>query len=78
MAQRIPAYPARPRTRRAFTLLLVINLLIMLFPPIHLLMAGGNMLLALTYFLGAPIVLIISMFVLTAIDPNRRTEEETA
>jgi Na+/melibiose symporter-like transporter len=78
MAQLSPAYRARSRTARAFATLLTLNLVIMLFPPIHLLMAGGNMTLALTYFLGAPIVLIISMFVLTAIDPNRRTEEEPA
>jgi len=48
----------------SYITLLAINLIIMLFPPIHLAMANGSMKSALVYFIGAPAILVISMFVL--------------
>lgn len=61
--------------RLLFTTILVVNLIVFLFPPIHLAMNDGNLTHALLYFLGAPVLLIISMFVLMAIDPNRCPED---
>lgn len=55
--------------------LLIANLVIMLFPPIHLGMSNGNMSLALTYFIGAPAVLVASMFVLGWLDGTKEAED---
>jgi hypothetical protein len=66
---------AQPKHRALFNTLLIANLVIMLFPPIHLLMANGNMNLALTYFLGAPTVLVASMFVLGWLDGTKEAED---
>lgn len=54
--------------------ILVANLTIMLFPPIHLFFARGSMPMALFYFFGSGIFLVISMMVLRAIDPNTGEE----
>jgi hypothetical protein len=56
---------ARSRFGRA---VLWLNIIIMLFPPIHLMMASGNMPLALFYFLGSGAFLVVSMFWLAAGD----------
>lgn len=64
------------KTRKAYATIVWVNLLVMLFPPIHLLMAGGNVTLALVYFIGSPLVLIASMLLLTNLDPNYRRAEE--
>lgn len=64
------------KTRKIHATTVWVNLAIMLFPPIHLFMAGGDITLALVYFIGSPLVLIASMLLLTRLDPNyRRTEE---
>lgn len=69
--------PASSRSRVLHAAIVVVNLILFLFPPVHLLTSNGDMSLALTYFLGAPIVLVISMFVLMGIDPNRSPEDES-
>ena len=45
--------------------ILWLNLIIMIFPPVHLFMARGHMALAMLFFMGSGIVLVISMFALT-------------
>lgn len=55
--------------------ILVANLTIMLFPPIHLFFASGSMPMALFFFFGSGILLVISMMVLRAIDPSTEKEE---
>jgi hypothetical protein len=50
--------------------LLVLNLIVMLFPPIHLTMASGDMKNALIYFVGSPLILIVSLGILYALDKN--------
>ncbi|MGN6753832.1 MAG: hypothetical protein ACTHJJ_14920 [Intrasporangium sp.] len=71
------ATPLSPlKTRGIYAATVWVNLAIMLFPPIHLLMAGGSMNLALVYFIGSPLVLIASMLLLTRLDPNYRRAEE--
>jgi hypothetical protein len=59
----------------AFKTLLIANLVIMLFPPIHLAMANGGMNLALVYFIGAPAALVVSMFVLGWLDGTKDAED---
>lgn len=70
-----PTRRGERRPRVLFTSILVANLVIFLFPPIHLVMNNGTMTHALIYFLGAPVVLVVSMFVLMAIDPDRSPED---
>lgn len=59
----------------AYKALLIANLVIMLFPPIHLVMANGSMKLALIYFIGAPAVLVVSMFVLGWLDGTKDAKD---
>ncbi len=59
----------------AYRALLLLNLAIMLLPPVHLLLTGGNMTLALTYVIGGPLVLVVSMFVLGRLDGTRNAED---
>lgn len=66
---------ARSNHRVVYKTLLIANLVIMLFPPIHLVMANGSMSLALTYFIGAPAVLVASMFVLGWLDGTKDAED---
>ena len=54
--------------------ILIINLLIMLFPPIHLFFAGGSMGMALFYFLGSGLFLVGSMIALRSMGDNRGEE----
>lgn len=61
--------------RVLYKTLLIANLVIMLLPPIHLAMANGNMTLALIYFIGAPAVLVASMFVLGWLDGTNEAED---
>ena len=63
------------RTRRVFALILVTNLVIMLFPPVHLFFARGDMTYAVGFFMGSSALLVASMFVLLAIDPDKAPEE---
>lgn len=65
-----------PSKRRLGISLLLLNLVVMLFPPIHLTMASGNMALALTYFLASPIILIVSLFILFNHDARHTPEVE--
>ena len=51
-----------------------LNVIIMLFPPIHLTMASGSMPRALLYFLGSGAFLVVSMFWLASGDD--KSEEE--
>ncbi|MDE2395504.1 MAG: hypothetical protein KGM91_08685 [Burkholderiales bacterium] len=62
----MPHSTAAGSDRRLGVALLALNLVIMLFPPIYLGMAHGDRVLAMTYFIGSPLVLIASMFVLSA------------
>lgn len=48
--------------------ILVINLMVMIFPPIHLWFTDGSMTRSLIYFYGSGVVLIVSMVILRAID----------
>lgn len=73
----VPARQGSRGSRALYVAILVTNLVVFLFPPIHLVMNEGDMIHALIYFLGAPIVLVISMFVLLTIDPNRCPEDES-
>lgn len=66
---------AQASNRVVYRTLLIANLVIMLFPPIHLVMANGRMDLALIYFLGAPAVLVASMFVLGWLDGTTDAED---
>jgi hypothetical protein len=54
--------------------ILIVNLLIMLFPPIHLFFANGSMTMALVYFFGSGLILVGSMVVLRAMDANQGEE----
>ncbi len=47
---------------------LIANLIMMLFPPIHLWFAQGSMSWALTYFFGSGILLVLSMLLLRLLD----------
>lgn len=53
---------------------LIINLIIMLFPPIHLFFANGSMPMALTYFFGSGLILTVSMVVLRSLGRNAGEE----
>lgn len=50
--------------------ILILNLMIMLFPPIHLFFVGGSMPLALAFIFGSGAILTLSMAILRAIDHN--------
>ncbi|WP_159717606.1 hypothetical protein [Geminicoccus flavidas] len=54
--------------------ILIVNLIIMLFPPIHLFFAGGSMTMALVYFFGSGLILVGSMMVLRSMGDNRGEE----
>jgi len=54
--------------------ILIVNLIIMLFPPIHLFFAGGSMPMALVYFFGSGLVLVGSMAMLRSMGPQRGEE----
>ncbi|WP_191060535.1 hypothetical protein [Geminicoccus harenae] len=54
--------------------ILIINLIIMLFPPIHLFFAGGSMTMALAYVFGSGLLLVSSMVLLRSIGDNRGEE----
>ena len=69
------ALEARTTHPVAYKALLIANLVIMLFPPIHLVMANGSMNLALIYFIGGPAVLVASMFVLGWLDGTNDAED---
>ncbi|MBE2275493.1 MAG: hypothetical protein IAE87_04265 [Rhodobacteraceae bacterium] len=62
------------KSKTIATGILIANLLIMLFPPIHLGMAKGSMPMALTFFLGSGLILVLSMVVLRSLDASG-TEE---
>ena len=53
---------------------LLVNLLIMLFPPIYLSFASGSMKLALTYFFGSGLILVLSMILLRSMSANTGEE----
>lgn len=53
---------------------LIVNLLIMLFPPIHLFFANGSMTMALVYFFGSGLILVGSMVALRSMGANRGEE----
>ena len=48
--------------------ILIINLIMILFPPIHLWFADGSMNKALLYFAGSGILVILSLLLLRSID----------
>lgn len=54
----------RPSRSRGWLLLPWLNLVIMLFPPIHLYLARGDMWMALLFFAGSSLFLIFSVFYL--------------
>lgn len=55
-------------------LLLWLNLIIMLFPPIHLAMARGNIGLAMLFFMGSGLFLVVSLTYLHRASPDREEE----
>ncbi len=61
-------------TRKWFNVVLIVNLVVMFFPPIHLGMANGDMSTALLYFFGSPVLVVVSLFVLAKLDPAYNEE----
>lgn len=62
---------ARTTRPRGTTALLILNLVIMLSPPIYLGLTNGSMASALGYVFGAAGLLLMSLFLLAAVDHRR-------
>lgn len=61
----------KPRSHKSsmvYIAVATINLIIMMFPPIYLAMTSGGAGLAIGYFLGLSIILIVSLLILNATD----------
>jgi uncharacterized membrane protein len=54
--------------------ILIVNLIIMLFPPIHLFFVRGSMAMALVYFFGSGLLLVGSVMMLRSMAGNRGEE----
>lgn len=59
----------------AYRILLIIDVVILTVPLVYLPLTNGNMTLALGYVIGAPIVVVISMFILGWIDGTKEAED---
>lgn len=55
-------------------LILWINLIIMLFPPVHLYMVSGNLGMAMLFFMGSSIILILSVIYMHRASPDSRED----
>ena len=63
-----------PSGNSTHKLILWINLIIMLFPPVHLYMVRGDLGMAMLFFMGSSIILILSVIYMHRASPDSRED----
>lgn len=67
--------PMNPRMRLLYRVILFLNVTIMTLPFVYLPLTDGSMTIALIYTVGAPLIVVISMFVLGWMDGTKEAEK---
>jgi hypothetical protein len=64
-----------PKTGLPYRIILFLDVAIMTLPIVYLPMANGNTALALVYVIGAPLFVVMSMFLLGWMDGTKEAED---
>jgi hypothetical protein len=68
------AIPSR-RTAALYRAVLIVDVALLTLPLIYLTLADGHMAVALGYVIGAPLIVVITMFILGWIDGTKEAED---
>jgi hypothetical protein len=58
--------------KRVTLFLIVLNIFIVLFPPLHWSLAAGNPPISVTYTIGSAVLVVVSLFVMAALNGSQK------